>query len=95
MKITNIETPSIIRNEQLPQIVERIFAIARHDPSFHLKDKIASTDTRIKKISQRVSKHEELLKQANDVLKKLSRKVVVLSNENQNKIERLLEEIEN
>lgn len=90
MKIENTNSP-VNTQELLPQIVERIFAICKTDPNFHLKNEMEIIGNKIESINQKILKQDHLLEQSNILKKDILERIEILDNENQNKQNELLE----
>lgn len=79
--------------EQLPQIVNRIFLICKTDPNFPLKNEMENVDERIDKIENKISKQDALLKQSDDLKKDLIKRIEILDDSNNRKQMELLESL--
>jgi len=90
VKIENTNSP-VNTQELLPQIVERIFAICKTDPNFHLKNEMEIIGNKIESINQKILKQDHLLEQSNILKKDILERIEILDNENQNKQNELLE----
>lgn len=92
MKIENPE-PISKTKELLPQIVERIFAICRTDPNFHLKNEMEIIENKLQSINQKIAKQDQLLEQSNVLKKDIIQRIELIDNNNIHKQSELLESI--
>ena len=56
------ESKALELNEQLPQIIQRIFSVCKADPSFPLKDQMNKIEGEISVIRAKLIKQEALLR---------------------------------
>ena len=80
-------------SEQLPQIVNRIFAICKNDSNFPLKNEMENVDDRILQIKNKITKQDELLKQSSEIKKDLIQRIEVIDDSNNRLQMRLLESL--
>ncbi|MHA1868764.1 MAG: hypothetical protein ACTSXD_12030 [Candidatus Heimdallarchaeaceae archaeon] len=92
MKVVN-ETKKIVKKENLPQILERIFAVCKEDPNFYLKERIEETDNIINKLNIRIEKFDNLLKEAQSIKLNLKKRIENLDQKNEEAKENILEEL--
>ncbi|OQX93182.1 MAG: hypothetical protein B6I17_03855 [Tenericutes bacterium 4572_104] len=92
MKVVN-ETKKIVKKENLPQILERIFAVCKEDPNFYLKERIEETDNIINKLNIRIEKFDNLLKEAQSIKLNLKKRIENLDQKNEETKENILEEL--
>ena len=92
MKVVN-ETKKIVKKENLPQILERIFAVCKEDPNFYLKERIEETDNKINKLNIRIEKFDNLLKEAQSIKLNLKKRIENLDQKNEETKENILEEL--
>ena len=79
--------------EQLPQIVNRIFSICKTDPNFPLKNETEDVDSRIRAIEEKIAKQDDLLQQSSELKKDLSQRIEVLDDSNSKQQMELLESL--
>lgn len=79
--------------ELLPQIIERIFAICRSDPNFHLKDELEIVENKIQALKQKSSKQDSLIEQSFQIKKDFLYRIEILDEQNSVKQVELLESI--
>lgn len=79
--------------ELLPQIIERIFAICRSDPNFHLKDELEIVENKIQALKQKTSKQDSLIEQSFQIKKDFLYRIEILDEQNSVKQVELLESI--
>lgn len=79
--------------ELLPQIIERIFAICRSDPNFHLKDELEIVENKIQALKQKISKQDSLIEQSFQIKKDFLYRIEILDEQNSVKQVELLESI--
>ena len=92
MKIELVEKETDHR-ELLPQIVDRIFAVCRNDPNFHLKDEMEIVENRMESLRQKIAKQIELLEQSNMLSKDLMQRIDIIENQNDDSQMKLLESL--
>lgn len=92
MKIENPENISKMK-ELLPQIVERIFAICRTDPNFHLRNEMEIIENKLQSINQKIAKQDQLLEQSSKLKKDIIQRIEIIDNDNIHKQNELLESI--
>ena len=92
MKIELVEKETNHR-ELLPQIVDRIFAVCRNDPNFHLKDEMEIVENRMESLIQKIAKQIELLEQSNLLSKDLMQRIDIIENQNDDTQTKLLESL--
>jgi len=92
VKVVN-ETKKIVKKENLPQILERIFAVCKEDPNFYLKERIEETDNKINKLNIRIEKFDNLLKEAQSIKLNLKKRIENLDQKNEETKENILEEL--
>jgi len=92
VKVVN-ETKKIVKKENLPQILERIFAVCKEDPNFYLKERIEETDNIINKLNIRIEKFDNLLKEAQSIKLNLKKRIENLDQKNEETKENILEEL--
>lgn len=92
MKIQVLENTND-HKELLPQIVDRIFAVCRKDPNFHLKDEMEIVENRMESLKHKIEKQDGLLRQSSELLKDLSQRISILDNQNEKKQVELLESL--
>lgn len=90
MKIEHPE-PSVNIKELLPQVVDRIFAICKSDPTFHLKDELEIVENKMLSLKQKIEKQDGLLKQSEELKKDIIQRIEILEDHNQQKQSELLE----
>ena len=79
--------------ELLPQIVDRIFAVCRKDPNFHLKDEMEIVENRMESLRHKIEKQDSLLRQSTELMRDLSQRVSILDDQNEKKQIELLESL--
>lgn len=79
--------------ELLPQIVDRIFAVCRKDPNFHLKDEMEIVENRMESLRNKIEKQDSLLNQSNELLRDLNQRVDIIDSQNEKKQIELLESL--
>jgi len=92
MKIIS-ESKELELGEQLPQIIQRIFAVCKADPAFPLKDKMHKIEGEISVIRAKLIKQEALLRKSRQARNDLSERMKHLVNKNSVLKEQLLEEL--
>ena len=92
MKIELVEKETDHR-ELLPQIVDRIFAVCRNDPNFHLKDEMEIVENRMESLRQKIVKQVKLLEQSNILSKDLMQRIDIIENQNDDSQMKLLESL--
>jgi hypothetical protein len=68
--------------EQLPQIVNRIFSICKTDPNFPLKNELEDVDYRVTELEQKIAKQDDLLKQSAELKKDFIHRIEGLDDSN-------------
>jgi hypothetical protein len=79
--------------ETLPLIIEKIFAICKTDPNFHLKDELEIVDNKKKALIQKIERQDLLIQKAQDVLKEYEKRNALLREANLKKQSELLEQL--
>lgn len=79
--------------ELLPQIIDRIFLICKNDPNFDLKDEMQIVENKIKAMTKKIEKQDELIKKSKIFKKDLLQRIEILENSNNSKQSQLLEEL--
>ena len=79
--------------ELLPQIIERIFAICKSDPNFHLKDELEIIENKIQALKQKTLKQDSLIEQSFQIKKDFLYRIEILDEQNSTKQVKLLESI--
>lgn len=90
MKIQILENTND-HKELLPQIVDRIFAVCRKDPNFHLKDEMEIVENRMESLRNKIEKQDTLLRQSTELMRDLGHRVSILDDQNEKKQVELLE----
>lgn len=94
MEILNVESMPISKSQKnnfLPEVVNRIFAICKTDPSFPLKNQIEDIDLELDAIHLRIEKQENLLEKSKELKKDLQKRITILEENNLSLQEELLE----
>lgn len=92
MKIVS-ERRVVEHNENLPQIIQRIFSVCKTDPSFPLRGKIKQIDSEITSIRNKLIEQESLLRKSREAKKNLLTRVNLLTQKNIELKEELLEQL--
>jgi len=80
-------------HEQIPQIVNRIFAICKNDSNFPLKNEMEDVDSRIQEMKVKITKQDNLLEQSSELKKDLIQRIEVINDSNSRLQMRLLENL--
>lgn len=91
MKIEKV-TPTYSQ-EALPQIVKRIFAVCKNDPSFNSKDELQIVEHKISSLEQKIKRQEELLEQSITIENDFKKRIKILDEQNEQKQIELLENL--
>lgn len=81
MKVIN-ESTEILKQDQLPEILARIFSVCKTDPSFPLKEKMEDLDDESQDISKRIEKQNKLLEETIKLRDDLSNRLQLIRQEN-------------
>ena len=92
MKVIN-ESTNVIKNELLPDILKRIFAVCKEDPDFYLKNKVETVEESIIRLEKRVEKNNQLVKDAEEISSGLQKRIDIIEEKNIKTKSRLLEEL--
>jgi len=87
------ESLQIENKDVLPQILMRIFAVCKADPSFPLKAKMQLVEGEALTLESRIEHQKVLIKNTTDLRDDLSKRLQMLRQENFEKRSRLLEEL--
>jgi len=95
LKIESADTSNLIKNkkEVLPEMVNKIFAICKNDPNFHLKSQIEDIEKVLEGVNIRLKKQNSLLENANSIEKELTKKISILDNNIYDMKSKLLESL--
>jgi hypothetical protein len=95
LKIESVDTTNLSKNKKkvLPEMVNKIFAICKNDPNFHLKNKIEDIEKVLEGVNLRLKKQNSLLENANSIEKDLSKKISILDNNIYDMKSKLLESL--
>ena len=80
-------------SEQIPQIVNRIFAICKNDSNFPLKNEMEDVDGRIQEMKVKITKQDNLLEQSSELKKDLIQRIEVIDDSNSRLQMQLLENL--
>lgn len=79
--------------EILPQIVKRIFAVCKNDPSFSSKDELQIMEHKISSLQQKIKRQEKLLEQSITIENDFKKRIRILDEQNEQKQTELLENL--
>ena len=82
MKIEKVDESTLLKKKKefLPEMIDKIFAICKNDPNFHMKSKINNIENSVKEINFKVSKQNKLLEKGEGIEKDLLKKISILDN---------------
>lgn len=93
MKVINNANLNTENKELLPQILNRIYSICKKDSSFHLKDELQSSETKMETLQKKINKKATLLEQSQTILEDLRKRNNKLKNNNDELRATLLESL--
>lgn len=79
--------------DMLPQILMRIFAVCKADPTFPLKHQIDAVEGEVRTLNEKIGKQHQILEQTIELRDDLSRRLQRLRQQNFEVKSRLLEEL--
>jgi gas vesicle protein len=82
MKIIPTEERKL-KNEMLPQIMDKIFAICKHDPSFKSKDKLQAVEDVSAKLNEKIDRQKKLLQRGDIMIKDVKSRIETLDESNE------------
>ena len=78
-----IETEEVaVNKETLPHVIQRLLAICKTDPNFHLKEKFSFMENKISELEEKVERQEALLIESEEIRKSLSQRSSTLDQSN-------------
>lgn len=92
MKIT-IQDKKKINNEQLPQILVRMFGICKQDSNFSLNPKINDVENEISELNNKLKHQRKVMENTNNVKNDLSNRLQDLRSKNFELKVKLLEDL--
>ena len=94
MKILTGETTKKRKNKKnnfIPEVIDRIFAICKSDPNFPLKNQIEEIEVNTELLRKKIGKQDNLLEQSTKLKKDLQKRISILDDDNINIQSNLLE----
>jgi len=82
MKIKPLEEKNLT-SENLPQIIDRMFAICKEDKTFKSKDKLEAVDDVSKKLNEKIRKQKLLFNRGNEMLLDVRKRIETLDQNNE------------
>ena len=82
MKIIPTEERKL-KNEMLPQIMDKIFAICKNDKSFKSKDKMQAVEEVSVKLNDKIDKQKKLLVRGSNMIKDVKDRIETLDQTNE------------
>ena len=92
MEIKNLEK-RVDHSEQLPQIVQRIFAVCKEDPNLPLRNKIREVENDVLVLKKKLVQQGILLRKSKESRGKLLTRITKLDQKNTEITEDLLDEL--
>lgn len=92
MKIIS-ESNNVEFKEMLPQIMMRMYAVCKNDPSFHLKTQVVEVEKKVSVLNRQLEKKEELLQKSNEIHDDLKKRLDDIEQKNYELKSRLLDEL--
>jgi hypothetical protein len=95
LKIEYVNTTNLVKKKKeiLPEMIDKIFAVCKNDPNFHMKSKIEGIEKTSESIIVRLDKQKVLLKNGEEMEKNLLNKIDILDNNIFNMKSKLLESL--
>lgn len=87
------ESLQVENRDLLPNILMRIFAVCKADPTFPLKEQISSIESEVDALNRKINHQKKLVKQTIGLRNDLSARLQTLRQENFEMKSRLLEEL--
>jgi len=74
MKIISIDEKKL-SNEMLPQIMDKMFAICKHDKTFKSKDKLVEVEDVSKKLNEKINKQKKLNERGDSMISDVKNRI--------------------
>jgi hypothetical protein len=79
---SNTESINVKKPNFISDIVMKIYAICKEDPSFPLKTKIEKVDSKILYLKERLAKQESFIEQASQIKERTNKKIINVEKNN-------------
>lgn len=79
---SNTESINVKKPNFISDIVMKIYAICKEDPSFPLKTKIEKVDSKILFLKERLAKQESFIEQASQIKERTNKKIINVEKNN-------------